>query len=172
MGQMLQAGSCERRGSMLVFRDEEGIRHAVRASAIIAASDADAMGDATIVQLPGSRFLMLRVALDEVTQWMAASPPASPPPTRAAAPDADMMRACLMVSNLRLLWLRTMSALMEEGTLPAQVFRDMRESCLQAARAFGQTDGPDHRMISAKGVEDLTDLFAHLLPGDGKRLDS
>ena len=57
---MLQAGLSERRGSTIVFHDEDGIFHAVRVSAIIAASDADAMGDATVVQLPGGRFLVVR----------------------------------------------------------------------------------------------------------------
>ncbi len=166
MGQMLQAGSCERRGSTLVFHDQDGIRHAVRVSAIIAVSDADATRDATIVQLPGSRFLMLRVCLDEVVGWIGSAPPASPPAAGTTAPDPDMMRACLMVSNLRLLWLRTMTALIEEGTLPAQVFRDMRESCVEAARAFAKTGGAQHRAVGAKGAEDLSDLFAKLLPGD------
>jgi hypothetical protein len=172
MGRMMQARSCERRGSTLVFHDEDGIRHVVRASSIIAASDADATQDATILQLPGSRSLMVRVCLDEVAQWMAATPPAPATQARAVGIDPDMLRTRLLVSNLRLLWLRTMAALIEEGTLPKQVFADMRESCLEAARAFGQTGGPDHRLVGAKGVEDLADLFSHLLPGDGKRLDS
>ena len=172
MGHMLQAGSCERRGSTLVFHDQDGIRHAVRVSSIIAASDADSTRDATIIQLPGSRFLMLRVRLDEVAEWLASAPRQAPSAGRSAAPDPDMMRACLMVSNLRALWLRTMAALLEEGTLPTRVFRDMRESCLEAARAFGQSGDAQHRAVGAKGVEDVADLFAKLLPGDADRRSS
>ena len=171
MGRMLQAGSCERRGSTLVFHDEDGIRHAVRVSAIIAASDADAMGAATVVQLPGGRFLMVRTSLEEVIQWMAGPAPA-PVQAAPAAHDPDMLRARLLVSNLRALWLRTMAALMEEGVLPSRVFRDMRESCVEAARAFGKDGGAHYRELSAKGVEDLTALFDSLLPADGPRRDT
>ena len=171
MGRMLQAGSCERRGSTLVFHDEDGIRHAVRVSAIIAASDADAMGNATVVQLPGGRFVVVRTCLEEVIQWMAGPAPA-PVQASPAAHDPDMLRARLLVSNLRAVWLRTMAALMEEGVLPSRVFRDMRESCVEAARAFGKDGGAHHRELSAKGVEDLTALFDSLLPADGPRRDT
>ncbi len=171
MGRMLQAGSCERRGSTLVFHDEDGIRHAVRVSAIIAVSDADAMGNATVVQLPGGRFVVVRTSLEEVIQWMAGPSPA-PIQAAPAAHDPDMLRARLLTSNLRAVWLRTMAALMEEGVLPSRVFRDMRESCVEAARAFGRDAGAHHRELSAKGVEDLTALFDSLLPADGSRRDT
>ena len=163
MGHLLQAGSCERHGSTLVFRDQDGIRHAVRTSAIIAASDVDTTRDATVVQLPGGRFLMVRTCLDEVTQWMTGFPsqPAQPP---VADPETLQMR--LVVSNLRLIWLQTMAALLEEGVLPSRVFRDMREVCVEAARTFGNSGGALHRAVGAKGVEDLSSLFAKLLPDD------
>ncbi len=124
-----------------MFHDEDGIRHAVRVSAIIAASDADAMGNATIVQLPGGRFVVVRTCLEEVIQWMAGPSPApvhAPP----AVPDRDMLRARLLVSNLRAVWQRTMAALMEEGVLPSRVFRDMRESCVDCLTACCRCSPP------------------------------
>ncbi len=60
----------ERHGGFLVFRDEEGIRHAVRLTAVLAASDADASRDATIVQLPGNRFVAVSMSLDDFLGWV------------------------------------------------------------------------------------------------------
>ena len=83
-----------------------------------------------------------------------------------------MLRARLRTSNLRAVWLRTMPALMEEGVLPSRLFRNMRESCVESARAFGKDGGSHHRELSAKGVEDLTALFDCLLPAESPRRDT
>ena len=138
MGRMLQAGSCERRGSTLVFHDEDGIRHAVRVSAIIAASDADAIGNATVVQLPGGRFVVVRTCLEEVIQWMAGPPPA-PVQASPGSHDPNMLRAPAGLEAPR-------AAAAHDGrphgggVLPSRVFRDMRKSCVEFARAFA-SDG-------------------------------
>lgn len=64
-----QAVVSERHGAFLAFRDENGIRHAIRLIAVLAVSDADDSQDATILQLPGGRFVSIRAALDDVLAW-------------------------------------------------------------------------------------------------------
>ena len=81
MERMTRADAAERHGSMLVFQDADGLRHAVRASAILAASDADEARDATVIQLPGGRFVIVRSGLDDILPWLSGQL-AAPAPTQ------------------------------------------------------------------------------------------
>ena len=116
MGRVMRTIAVERHGSTLLFKDADGLRHAARASAILAASDADDTRDATILQLPGARFLVVRSGLDDVLPLISGPPAIAAPPPRPA--DEEVRRARLVVANLRVVWLRTMSALREEACCP------------------------------------------------------
>jgi len=59
----------QRVGAFVVFADDEGVRYAVRIGSILALSDADNCQDATIMQLPGGRALLIRATLEEVLAW-------------------------------------------------------------------------------------------------------
>ena len=61
--------AAERVGGFVVFRDEEGMRHAVRLGAVMAASDADCDHGATVVHLTGNRTVLVASDLDEVLGW-------------------------------------------------------------------------------------------------------
>ena len=76
----------ERRGPMLVLKDAEGLRHAVRVTAVIAASDIDESHDATLLQLPNGRYVVVRVALDDVLGWFSSWPASQGPGAR---PDGE-----------------------------------------------------------------------------------
>ena len=58
-----------RTGAFIVFTDDEGLRHAVRLGTVLALSDADSAQDATVMQLPGGRCVLIRAPLDEVLLW-------------------------------------------------------------------------------------------------------
>ncbi len=59
----------QRVGGFLVLRDDEGLRHAVKAGAVMVLSDADDAGDATVMHLTGSRVVVVRRSFDEVLAW-------------------------------------------------------------------------------------------------------
>ncbi len=54
-------------GPFIVFRDENGRRHAVRQGAILAISEAE--DDLTTVQMTGSRTALVRQAFERVLSW-------------------------------------------------------------------------------------------------------
>lgn len=56
-------------GAFVVFADDEGVRYAVRLGSILALSDADNCQDATVMQLPGGRALLIRATLEQVLAW-------------------------------------------------------------------------------------------------------
>lgn len=56
-------------GPFVFVVDGEGLRHAVRLGAVLALSDGDICQDTTMVQLPGSRFVLVPVSLEEVVGW-------------------------------------------------------------------------------------------------------
>jgi hypothetical protein len=58
-----------RQGPFVIFRDDEDLRQAVRLGAVMALSDADTCQDATIMQLPGGRVVLIRAGFDEVLRW-------------------------------------------------------------------------------------------------------
>ena len=58
-----------RAGGFVLFQDEDGLRHAVRAAGVLALSDGDQDGGLTIMQMPGNRALVIRRSLDEVLSW-------------------------------------------------------------------------------------------------------
>ncbi len=64
----------ERVGGYVIFLDHEGLRHAVRPGAVVAASDADPCQDSTVVQLPGGRFLMVQAPLERILEWLDSRP--------------------------------------------------------------------------------------------------
>ena len=56
-----------RSGPFVVFRDEDGLRHAVRHGAIVTISEADQ--DLVTIQMTGSRTATVRVAFERVLSW-------------------------------------------------------------------------------------------------------
>lgn len=56
-------------GAFVVFADDEGVRHAVRLGAVLVLSDADACQDATVLQMPGGRALLIRASFEAVLTW-------------------------------------------------------------------------------------------------------
>jgi hypothetical protein len=61
----------QRTGPFVLLHDEDGLRHAVKLSAILVLSDADGDGNSTAVQLTGNRVAIVRRPLDEVLSWFA-----------------------------------------------------------------------------------------------------
>ena len=59
----------QRVGGFILFKDDDGLRHAVRASGILALSDGDHHGDLTIMQMSGNRAVVIRRPLEEVLSW-------------------------------------------------------------------------------------------------------
>ena len=62
----------ERAGPFLVFTDQDGLRHAVRLTAVLALSDTDPAQDSTLVQLAGQRSVVVAVSLEEAIGWLQA----------------------------------------------------------------------------------------------------
>lgn len=54
-------------GPFVVFKDADGMRHAVRQGAILAVSEAD--GDTVTIQMTGNRTALVRQAFDRVLTW-------------------------------------------------------------------------------------------------------
>lgn len=59
----------ERIGGFVVFTDEDGLRHAVRLTAVLALSDGDQAQDSTVMQLTGNRTVVVQMPLDEALTW-------------------------------------------------------------------------------------------------------
>jgi len=59
--------SAIRFGPFVVFKDEHGLRHAVRQGAIMSISEGDQ--DLVTIQMTGSRTATVRVAFDRVLSW-------------------------------------------------------------------------------------------------------
>lgn len=62
--------SGERAGPFLLLRDDEGRRHAIRASCLLALSDAGEDGGVTAVQLSGGRTMTIRADFSDVLAWL------------------------------------------------------------------------------------------------------
>lgn len=60
----------ERVGAFLVFRDQDGVRHAVKLAAVLSVSDGDVDGCSAVVQLTGGRTIVVHSNLDELLEWM------------------------------------------------------------------------------------------------------
>jgi len=69
-GGMMSRDEGGRKGRVIVLRDADGRRHAIRPGAIQAASEGDDGGMTTILTLPGGRMLIIDEPLDEVIDWM------------------------------------------------------------------------------------------------------
>ncbi len=54
-------------GPFIVFKDADGMRHAVRQGAILAISECD--GDIVTISMTGSRSALVRQAFDRVVAW-------------------------------------------------------------------------------------------------------
>jgi hypothetical protein len=59
-----------RLGPWVIFRDEDGLRHAVRHSAILSVSDADETGSSTSILMSGNRLALVRRCFEEVFAWV------------------------------------------------------------------------------------------------------
>ena len=59
----------ERIGGFILFTDGDGLRHAVRLTAVLALSDGDQAQDSTVMQLTGNRTLVIQMPLDEALGW-------------------------------------------------------------------------------------------------------
>lgn len=60
----------QRVGGFLVLTDAEGLRHALRPGAVMAASDTDESQTTTCLQCTGGRTILVQVCLDEVLSWL------------------------------------------------------------------------------------------------------
>lgn len=63
--------SGERFGPFIVFRDSDGLRHAVRLGTVLAISDAGDQQGMTWLSLPGGRQIIVHASLEDVLQWFA-----------------------------------------------------------------------------------------------------
>lgn len=61
----------QRTGPFVLLLDEDGLRHAVKLSAIQVLSDADGDANSTAMQFTGNRVAVIRRPLDEVLSWFA-----------------------------------------------------------------------------------------------------
>ena len=59
----------ERIGGFLVLTDANGLRHALRPGAVMAASDADDSQTTTCLQCTGGRIILVHESLDQVLSW-------------------------------------------------------------------------------------------------------
>lgn len=57
-------------GPWIVFRDEDGLRHAVRQTAVLTISDADEGGESSAITMTGGRQAVVRQAFDTVLGWL------------------------------------------------------------------------------------------------------
>ena len=68
---MTELLSATRMGPFVLLLDEDGLRHAVKLSAVQVLSDADTETNSTAIQLTGNRVAVVRHPLDEVLSWFA-----------------------------------------------------------------------------------------------------
>lgn len=61
-------------GRYVVLRDHNGLRHAIRRGSVVAASDSDPCQDATLLQLPGGRALVVAEPFETVLAWLEERP--------------------------------------------------------------------------------------------------
>jgi hypothetical protein len=59
----------QRLGPFIVFRDEDGLRHAVRQGAIMTISETGETGESTFIQLTGQRSATVHRSFDQVLAW-------------------------------------------------------------------------------------------------------
>ena len=64
---MADISSGMRLGPFIVFKDDDGHRHAVRHGAIMSISESD--GDIVTITMTGSRTALVRQAFDRVLSW-------------------------------------------------------------------------------------------------------
>ncbi len=57
-------------GPWIVFRDEEGLRHAVRQTAVLTSSEADEFGGTSAITMAGGRRAVVRQTFDIVPGWL------------------------------------------------------------------------------------------------------
>ena len=62
--------AAERIGAFLVFRDQDGLRHAVKLTAVLSVSDGDCDACSSVLQLTGNRTVVVQSSLDEVLGWL------------------------------------------------------------------------------------------------------
>ncbi len=58
-----------RMGAFVVFRDEDGLRHAVKLGAVLAVSDADDTGSMTAITMSANRVAVVREGFEQVLAW-------------------------------------------------------------------------------------------------------
>ncbi len=68
---MADAHMGRRTGPFVLLHDEDGLRHAVKLSAVQVLSDADGETNSTAIHLTGNRVAVIRRPLDEVLSWFA-----------------------------------------------------------------------------------------------------
>ncbi len=68
---MAEFVSGERVGPFIVFRDSDGLRHAVRLGAVLAISDADDQQGMTWLSISGRRQVIIHAPLEDVLRWFA-----------------------------------------------------------------------------------------------------
>ena len=163
MRDVTEATTGERRGQMLVFRDVDGLRHAVRASAVVAASDVDESRDATLLQLPNSRYVVIPCSLDDVVCWLSGWAPA---PGSGPHQEPELTRLRRRVEDARSVLASLMAYLADTGVVSAGTFRAMRDECL--AKAGGSPTGGNRPAQASddRGAGDMADLFRWIAPAE------
>lgn len=124
MRETTEAAGGERRGPMLVFKDADGLRHAVRVTAVIAASDLDEARDATMLQLPNARYVVVREGLDKVLGWFSGWPAS---PGLGGRQDAEVARLRQRLAGVTAALKSLVAILREEGLMSADPFAGIRE---------------------------------------------
>ena len=157
---MFEAVDGYRRGALVLFTDHEGGRHAVRVSAVIAASDVDQSQDATLLQLPGNRAVMVRMPLDAVLDWFVdASPSAASRTTR------EVIQSTISIVNLRHGFAFLLEQLLADAVLSPEEMVALRARCLDAVGCVA----PDGTCAEGPWIlavaRDLQELFEAALPG-------
>ena len=149
-----------RHGPFIVFTDLDGSRHAVRLSSVAAVSDLDQSQDATLLQLPGQRAVVVMKPFNEVLGWFLDA--AAAPPGRMTMEAAH---AALSLANMRQVMSRLVQLLLDEGVVPAPEVEAVRDHCLAAADRLARDGGPLRQACGAAAARDVQELFEAALPG-------
>ena len=147
----------ERRGQFVVYEDGDGGRHAVRVTAIVAARDVDQCRDATILQLPGGRAVMVRMPMDGVLEWFDAAAPRGRT-ARHAIEDA------LATWSVRTVVSRVLLMLLDEGAVTRSNLEEVLQECVAMVACSREHHLRPDKQFADEAARLLRDLFKVALP--------
>lgn len=158
MAETYQAILGERRGQFVVFEDGDGGRHAVRVTAIVAASDLDQCRDATILQLPGGRAVMVRMPLEGVLDWFV---DAAVPRSRTTR---HVMEDALALWSVGTVLSRILLLLLDEGLVTRSGLEEARHECLGMVGGLREQHPRPNEEFAVEATRLLRDVFKVALP--------